>query len=56
MKWKDFLNDQERERMVEIDEMRADFTAEIRRIYERCRKRMIAATKRERENGQENNL
>jgi hypothetical protein len=56
MKWKEHLTDQERERMAEVADMRRSLTDEIRRIYDRCRKRMSNATKRERENGRENDL
>jgi hypothetical protein len=39
MNWRDQLTEQERARLVEIDRLRDDLTAEYRRIYDRCRKR-----------------
>jgi hypothetical protein len=40
MKWKNFLTPAERERINAIPAERAALTAEYRRIYDRCRKRM----------------
>ena len=40
MNWQDYLNDQERLRLVELAAERAANKAEYRRIYDRCRKRM----------------
>ncbi len=43
MNWTDYLTDQERERLTQINRERRSLTAEYRRIYDRCRKRMGAA-------------
>jgi hypothetical protein len=40
MKWKDLLNDAERERLSEMKGIRRLLNAEYRRIYDRCRKRL----------------
>lgn len=40
MNWTDYLTDQERERLAQIAGERRSLTAEYRRIYDRCRKRM----------------
>lgn len=42
MDWTEFLTDQERARLAEIEVTRRSLTAEYRRIYDRCRKRMNA--------------
>jgi hypothetical protein len=49
MSWRDFLTDQERQRLDAIPSERAALTVEYRTIYNRARKRM----ERERENGGE---
>ena len=48
--WTDFLRADEQDRLIEIDAIRGELTAEYRRIYDRCRKRM----NKERENSREN--
>ena len=40
MNWKDHLTTEEANRLKAIDAERASLTAEYRRIYDRCRKRM----------------
>lgn len=40
MNWRNHLNPAERERLDEIKGARRSLTAEYRRIYDRCRKRM----------------
>lgn len=52
MSWRDFLTDQERQRLDAIPLERAALTLEYRTIYNRARKRM----ERERENGGEKQL
>ncbi len=42
MSWKEFLTDQERERLVAIKAEGRALKDEHRRIYDRCRKRMKA--------------
>lgn len=39
-KWQDFLTDEERQRIDAIPAERKALTAEYKRIYDRCRKRM----------------
>ncbi len=41
--WRDHLTADERTRLVEIKQGRADLKAEHRKIYDRCRKRMAKA-------------
>lgn len=38
--WRDYLTPEEAARLIEIDRLRDDFTAERRKIWDRCRKRM----------------
>ena len=40
MKWRDHATPDELERIEELKALRHDATAEIKQIYERCRKRM----------------
>lgn len=43
MSWKDYLTDQERERLAQIKGETRTLKLEHRRIYDRCRKRLNAA-------------
>lgn len=43
MDWKTHLTEQEAQRIVEIKTARAGLTAELRRIYDRCQKRLERA-------------
>lgn len=40
MNWKDYLRDDEVQRLDELAKEREENKAEYRRIYDRCRKRM----------------
>ena len=50
MNWRDHATPDELERIEELKAKRQDATAEIKQIYERCRKRMSRGTKAEPEN------
>lgn len=50
MNWHDFATPEELARIEELKEIRQDASAEIKQIYERCRKRMQRKTKGESEN------
>lgn len=45
--WQDFLNADERQRIDAIPAERKALTAEYKRIYDRCRKRMEQAVNKE---------
>lgn len=46
MEWKNYLTDQERERLADLAAAHISMKAEYRRIYDRCRKRMGKANGR----------
>ncbi len=46
MNWRDHATPEELARIEELKERRQDASAEIKQIYERCRKRMARGTNR----------
>jgi hypothetical protein len=44
MEWKDYLTDQERDRLAAIEAGKREGQREKLRIYDRCRKRMAKET------------
>lgn len=47
MIWRDYLKPEETARLAELAQSNRDIKAEQRRIYDRCRKRLIASKEKE---------